>query len=43
MALNNDEQTPPPFLKSWRNIYLLVIANLAVLILLFYLFTRAYQ
>jgi len=43
MDQNNDEQSPPPFLKSWRNIYLLVLANLAVLIILFYLFTKAYQ
>lgn len=34
---------PPPFLGSWRRIYAAVIAWLAALILLFYLFTRAFN
>jgi hypothetical protein len=29
----------PPFLKKWKNIYWLLMANLAFFILLFYLFT----
>jgi hypothetical protein len=31
---------PPPFLGSWRNVYLVVVAWLAVLIGIFYAFTR---
>jgi hypothetical protein len=31
---------PPPLLASWRNIYLLVAAELAALVLLFYALTR---
>jgi hypothetical protein len=31
---------PPPFLGSWGNVYLVVVAWLAFLIALFYGFTR---
>jgi hypothetical protein len=31
---------PPPLLGSWRNVYTLVVAVLAVLIALFYALTR---
>lgn len=37
------EDEPPPFGGSWRALYALVLANLAVLIVLFYLFTRAFS
>lgn len=33
----------PPLLGSWRNLYLVVLGNLALLILLFWLFTRIYS
>ncbi len=33
----------PPFGKSWRMLYALVLWNLAVLVALFYLFTRAFR
>jgi hypothetical protein len=33
---------PPPVGGSWRVLYCVVLANLAALILLFYLFTRAF-
>jgi hypothetical protein len=33
-------EDPPPFLGSWRNVYLLVAIELAVLVALFYAFTR---
>lgn len=36
-------EEPPPFLKTWRRVYLVVIAWLALLILLFYAFTRAFH
>ena len=31
---------PPPFLGKWRNVYILVLTYLAVVITLFYIFTR---
>ena len=37
----NDE--PPPFFGSWPRIYGAVIAWLALLILLFFLFTKAFS
>ena len=37
------EKSPPPFLGRWRNIYVLVLLNLAVLVLLFYLFTKVFE
>ena len=33
---------PPPILKTWRRLHAAVLINLAVLIALFYLFTRAF-
>jgi hypothetical protein len=38
----DDEVGPPPFGGSWRVLYAVVLVNLAVLVLLFYLFTRAF-
>ena len=41
MTPDRDESSqPPPLLGSWRNVYALVVVNLAVLIALFYLLTR---
>ena len=34
---------PPPFLKTWRRMYLAVLAWLAVLIVAFYLFARLFS
>jgi hypothetical protein len=31
---------PPPFLGTWRRVYIMVICYLAALISLFYIFTR---
>lgn len=31
---------PPPFLGTWRNVYIFVLVYLAVVITLMYLFTR---
>ena len=36
-----DEQ--PPILGSWNNLYVLVLVAHAIIIVLFYLFTRAYS
>jgi len=33
---------PPPFLGSWRNVYIAVLCYLALLILGLYVFTRAF-
>ncbi|HYM59571.1 MAG TPA: hypothetical protein VEZ11_01620 [Thermoanaerobaculia bacterium] len=38
----NDDDLPPVG-RSWRNLYLAVLVNLAVLIVLFYAFTKAFQ
>jgi hypothetical protein len=35
-----DEQ--PPFGRSWKTLYAVVLFNLALLVVLFYLFTRAF-
>lgn len=34
------DSEPPPALSSWRNVYIVVLAWLAFLILVFYAFTR---
>ena len=42
---DRDESTreePPPLGGSWRVLYAAVLLNLAVLVALFYLFTRAF-
>ncbi|WP_439557370.1 hypothetical protein [Dyadobacter sp.] len=40
---NNPRDGLPPFVNSWRQLYIVMIATLAVLILLFYLFMRHFQ
>jgi hypothetical protein len=39
-ARAGDEQ--PPFGRSWTTLYAVVLFNLALLVVLFYLFTRAF-
>jgi hypothetical protein len=34
---------PPPFLGTWRRIYLAIVVYLFLIILVLYLFTRAYR
>jgi hypothetical protein len=34
---------PPPILGTWKRVYIAVLIYLACLIMLFYLFTRAYR
>ncbi|MDT5262118.1 MAG: hypothetical protein QOC61_1122 [Acidobacteriota bacterium] len=36
-------EEPPPVGGSWTTLYTVVVLNLAVLVLLFYLFTRAFR
>jgi hypothetical protein len=38
-----DGEEQPPIGRSWRVLYAVVIGNLALLILLFYVFTRAFS
>jgi hypothetical protein len=33
----------PPFLRTWRRVYFAILFYLAIVIIAFYLFTRAYQ
>ncbi len=33
-------EEPPPFLSHWRNVYLLLVAELATLVGVFYALTR---
>ena len=37
------EEEKPPILSSWRRLYTVVLLNLALLIVLFYLFTKAFD
>lgn len=41
--LKDNVDDKPPFLSSWNKIYLFVIAELIILIALFYLFTEAFS
>ncbi len=36
-------EEPPPVGGSWRALYAVVLLNLAALVVLFYLFTRAFR
>jgi hypothetical protein len=36
-------EEPPPVGGSWRTLYAVVLLNLAALVALFYLFTRAFR
>jgi hypothetical protein len=38
----DESDPPPPILKTWRRLYAAVLINLALLVALFYLFTRAF-
>ncbi len=38
-----DEESPPPLLGRWRNLYALVLGNLVFLIAVFWLITVAYR
>jgi len=35
-------EEPPPFLGTWRRVYMAILIYLAALIVVFYLFTRAF-
>ncbi len=40
---NETEEEPPPILKSWKNLYLVVLGNLLFWIALFTIFTWMFQ
>jgi hypothetical protein len=40
---HSQAEEPPPVGGSWRNLYTVVLLNLAALAALFYLFTRAFR
>jgi hypothetical protein len=42
MSERDYKEGSPPFLGSWRNVYLLVLGELVLCILLFKLFMRAF-
>jgi hypothetical protein len=37
------DQEKPPILSSWKRLYTIVLLNLALLIVLFYIFTKAFD
>jgi hypothetical protein len=37
------DQEKPPILSSWKRLYTVVLLNLALLIVLFYIFTKAFD
>ncbi len=41
--LNETEDSPPPRFKSWNTIYMLVLGNLALMVVLFYIFTKVFN
>jgi hypothetical protein len=34
---------PPPFLGTWKRVYIAILIYLVIIIAVFYLFTRAYR
>ncbi len=42
-APETDKEEPPPFLGSWRRVYLAIVLYLGTLIALFGLFTRSFN
>lgn len=43
MTSEPEVEPPPPIGKTWRNLYAAVLLNLALLIALFYIFTKAFD
>lgn len=41
--MNQSEDGLPPFVSSWRQLYLIIIVSLVLLIALFYWFTVTFQ
>lgn len=43
IVIEEIKEEKPPILASWKRLYTLVLLNLALLIVLFYLFTKAFD
>lgn len=43
MIVKEEESEHPPFLKTWKNVYLLVLGVEVILILALYLFTAYFK
>lgn len=43
MRKNDNDRDRPPLFSSWKRLYAVVLLNLALQILLFYLLTKAFQ
>jgi hypothetical protein len=43
VASNGYREEPPPFLGTWKRVYIAVLLYLVAVITLFYLFTQAYS
>ena len=41
--MSPDPDEPPPFLGTWRKVYIFVICYLALLIAAFYVFARTFS
>lgn len=41
--IKREDEGKPPFVSSWRTLYVLVLVNLVVLIALFYVFMKAFE
>ncbi len=41
-APSRTADAPPPFLRTWKNVYIFVVVYLACLIVGFYFFARAF-
>ncbi len=41
--LDIEDEGKPPFFSSWRQLYLVVLGNLVFLIVIFYLFMKAFE
>ena len=39
----SEQEEKPPILKTWTNVYVLVIGSLVLIIFLLYLFTQSYK
>ena len=38
-----DPEAPPPFGGTWNRLYAIVLGELALLVILFYIFTKAFE
>jgi hypothetical protein len=41
--MRSDEEDKPPIFKSWKGLYIFVIAHLLLLVAVFYILTKAFE